>query len=105
MSTILAMLQKTRRAVIARGARVEDADDIIQEAFARMESYLRVHAVANQEAFLLRVALNIGRDQARREKRAPFSDSPLALELVADASPQPDEILRARERLRRAKAG
>jgi RNA polymerase sigma-70 factor (ECF subfamily) len=69
--------------------------------------YTRAHRVENQEAFLMRAAVNLSRDQAKRRKRSPFSTVELAvtLEAVADAAPQADEIVRAQERLRRAKAG
>jgi RNA polymerase sigma-70 factor (ECF subfamily) len=45
------------------------------------------------------------RDRARRQRTAPFDSVTLDLETVADASPQPDEIVRGRERLRRAQTG
>ena len=105
MNAILEMFAKARRAVIRRGAAIDDADDIVQEAFARMQSYLRAHAVENKEAFLMRVAVNISRDQARRNKSAPFAPADVAADVIADDAPQPDEIIRAQERLRRARAG
>lgn len=105
MSAIRQMLQKVRRTVVRRGAAVDDADDIVQEAFARMEAYSRTHEVTNAEAFLMRTAVNISRDEALRRVRSPFHAGELALENVSDGSPQPDEIVRARERLRRARAG
>jgi DNA-directed RNA polymerase specialized sigma24 family protein len=45
------------------------------------------------------------RDRARRARVAPFENVSLDLELVADGSPQPDEIVQGRERLRRAQTG
>ena len=105
MSAIRQMLGKVRRTLVRRGAAIDDADDIVQEAFARMEAYSRTHEVANAEAFLMRTAVNISRDEAWRRMRSPFSSAGLAMETVCDGAPQPDEIVRARERLRRAKAG
>ena len=99
------MLQKVRRAVIRRGAPEDDADDIVQEAFVRMEVYRQASAVANEEAFLMRTAVNLGRDQARRRKISPFIDADLAVESALDGSPPAEEIIRARERLRRAAVG
>jgi RNA polymerase sigma-70 factor (ECF subfamily) len=105
MDAIGQILKKVRRTVVRRGAPVHDADDIVQEAFARMEAYARTHEVANEEAFLMRTAVNIGRDEACRRFRSPLAPSDRSVELIADAAPQPDEVLRARERLRRARAG
>lgn len=105
MSSISKMLEKVRRTVARRGAEVGDVDDIVQEAFARMESYMRAHVVENKEAFLVRVAVNISRDQAKRRRGSPICASDWSMDLVADAAPKPDEIVRAQERLRRAKAG
>jgi RNA polymerase sigma-70 factor (ECF subfamily) len=105
MDAIGQILRKVRRTVVRRGAPVHDADDIVQEAFARMEAYARTHEVANEEAFLMRTAVNIGRDEACRRYRSPLVSGDQTAELIADGAPQPDEILRARERLRRARAG
>lgn len=99
------MLKKARSVVLRRGANADDADDIVQEAFARLEAYTRAHEVKSQEAFLVRAAVNIARDQARRRKRAPFDTGEVDLQEIQDDAVQPDEILRARQRLRRANAG
>jgi len=107
MNPIRHMYKKLRRTVIRHGAPSDDADDIVQEAFARLEFYAQSHKVQNQEAFLMQVAININHDQAKRRARAPFSFTSLEIPLdaIADLAPQPDEIVHARERLRRAKAG
>ena len=105
MSGIASMFAKIRHAMIRRGTVADDADDIVQEAFARLEAYRQAVAVTNEEAFLMRTAVNLGRDQARRRKVAPFVDAELAIESIIDGAPPPDEIIRARERLRRASAG
>src|SRR5258708_6656647 len=105
MNPITDMLQKVRSVVLRRGVGPDDADDIVQEAFARMEAYTRAHVVRSQEAFLVNAAINITRDEARRRSKAPFSAAAHNVDMVADGAPQPDEIVRAQERLRRAKAG
>lgn len=105
MNAISQMLEKVRRSVIRRGAEFGEAEDIVQEAFARMESYMRAHVVENKEAFLMQVAMNISRDQAKRRLGSPILASDWSMDLIADAAPKPDEIVRAQERLRRAKAG
>ena len=105
MGGIASMLQKLRRVLIRRGVARDDADDIVQEAFARLEAYRQSSAVANEEAFLMRTAVNLARDEARRRKVSPFVDGQLSLDAIMDGSPPADEIIRARERLRRAAAG
>lgn len=105
MSAISQMLRKARAAVLRQGVAPQDADDILQEAFARLEAYTRTHELRSQEAFLVTAAVNIGRDQARRRRHAPFEADVLDLEAVADAAPPPDEHARMQERLRRANAG
>jgi RNA polymerase sigma factor (sigma-70 family) len=99
------MLKNVRSFIVRRGVGPDEADDIIQEAFARLEAYTQAKEVASQEAFLTRTALNLVRDRARRARAAPFESSTLDLETIADVSPQPDEIVRGRERLRRAQTG
>jgi len=107
MDPIRQMYKKLRRTLIRHGAHFDDADDIVQEAFARLEFYAQSHKVQNQEAFLMQVAININRDQAKRRARGPFASVPLEIPLdaIADLTPLPDEIVHARERLRHAKAG
>lgn len=99
------MLKSVRSYIVRRGAGRDDADDIIQEAFARLEAYTQAKEVCFQEAFLRRTALNLMRDRARRAKSAPFDNVAVELDSVADAHPQPDEIVRGRERLRRVQSG
>ena len=95
-----------RSLIVRRGVGPDDADDIIQEAFARLEAYTQAKEVCSREAFLMRTAQNLVRDRARRAHAAPFENNvALDLELVADVSPQPDEIVQGRERLRRAQTG
>jgi RNA polymerase sigma-70 factor (ECF subfamily) len=105
MDHIRQMVSKARRLLLRRGASIDDADDIVQEAFARLEAYTRSHEVRSQEAFVMNAALNINRDQARRRRNAPFVVGEIDPDLIADRQPAADEVLRAHERLRRADAG
>jgi RNA polymerase sigma-70 factor (ECF subfamily) len=99
------MLKSVRSFIVRRGVGPDDADDIIQEAFARLEAYTQAKEVCFQEAVLRRTALNLIRDRARRARSAPFESVTVDLDTVADAHPQPDEIVRGRERLRRVQSG
>jgi RNA polymerase sigma-70 factor (ECF subfamily) len=88
--------------VLRRGASPDDADDIVQEAFARMEAYTRLHEVRSQEAFLVNAAVNIARDQARKARSTPFARNVFDIDGIADRAPSQDEALRSQEKLRRA---
>lgn len=105
MNRLAEMLKKARWTVLRRGAPADEADDIVQEAFARLEAYTRAHEVRSEEAFLITAATNIVRDRRRRRARSPFVTGDVDCSMVADQQPMPDEMLRARERLRRAAAG
>lgn len=105
MDPISRLMKKARAVVLRRGAPFDDAEDIVQEAFARLDAYTRTHEIKSEEAFLINAAVNISRDQARRRRNAPFSDSAVQIDLVADSAPPADEVLRAQERLRRLTAG
>jgi RNA polymerase sigma-70 factor (ECF subfamily) len=105
MDAISRLMKRARAIVVRRGAPLDDADDIVQEAFARLEAYTRTHEIRSQDAFVVHAALNISRDQARRRKTAPFATGVLDLEALADPAPRQDQVLRAQERIRRANAG
>jgi RNA polymerase sigma factor (sigma-70 family) len=105
MPAIKDTINKVRLLMIKRGVRTDDAEDVVQEAFARLEAYTRAHEVRSKEAFLVTAATNIARDMARRRKVEPFGDAPYDLELFPDGAPGPDEVARAQECVRRAEAG
>lgn len=105
MSDVLQMFRKVRAVVLRQGVAQQDADDIVQEAFARLESYTRRQELRSQEAFLVTTAVNIGRDAARRRGRAPSLAAEFDLDTIVDAAPQPEEHLLLQERLRRTKTG
>lgn len=105
MSSIRDMFRKARAVVRRKGVAIDDADDVVQEAFVRLAAYTRAHEIRSQEAFLVNAAVNISRDQARRRKREPFAPAEGDLELVADHAPEPEQVVRARQGLRLAAAG
>lgn len=100
-----AMLRKVRGIVHRAGVATQDVDDLIQEAFARVESYARKHEVRSREALLVTTATNLSRDQARRRIRSPMHDDRVDLERLVDDAPQPEERLLMLERLRRIDSG
>ena len=83
----------------------QDAEDLLHSAWLRLFAYRAEHEVRQPAAFLAQTAANLAVDkhrQGRRLAREPLEDFEGGLE---DASPLQDEVLAARERLRRVQAG
>jgi RNA polymerase sigma-70 factor (ECF subfamily) len=99
------MLEKARRAILRRGVLSQDADDLVQEAFLRVEACEQKQMIRSHEAMLVTTAVNLSLDKARRRKYSPFVEFTEDLLTAADDAPPPDEIVRARHRLRRAAEG
>jgi RNA polymerase sigma factor (sigma-70 family) len=98
------MLAKAKRAVVRRGVAEQDADELVQEAFLRIERYERDRTARSQEALLVTAAVNLSIDRKRRDARAPFADTP-DLHNIADAMPDPAQIMEQQRRLEHARAG
>ncbi len=99
------LLVKLRRLLRSRGQSRDDADDLIQEAFLRLQVYCREHEVRQTEAFLVRTALNLATDRGRHQVHTRrVTEAVRALQII-DSSPPPDDVLTAQERLLRMKAG
>jgi DNA-directed RNA polymerase specialized sigma24 family protein len=96
---------KLRRLLRSRGRSMDDTDDIIQEAFLRLQLYCQEHVVQKQEAFLVRVALNLCVDQSKREQRARIEPGALERLTLIDPNPLPDAVYDGQKRLRRWIAG
>ncbi|HEY0686151.1 MAG TPA: sigma-70 family RNA polymerase sigma factor [Steroidobacter sp.] len=105
MDELRTLLFKLRRLLRSRGRTVDDTDDLIQEAFLRLQLYCRDHAVEKKEAFLVRTALNLSTDQARRDQRAPLQQGLLEEIVLIDPYPSPDEVYASQKRLLRWKQG
>jgi RNA polymerase sigma factor (sigma-70 family) len=95
------MLARVRRRTRAD----QDAEDLLHSAWLRLIAYRAEHEVREPTAFLVQTAANLAVDQHRRAHRA----SPAPVEgfgaSLEDNSPLQDEVLEARERLRRVQAG
>lgn len=104
MATLAEILKKARRAVIRQGIADHDADELVHEAFLKVEQYQRDHEVRSQEALLVRAAVNLSIDRQRRRVRMPLSDG-ADLHEIADTAPDPARITEARARLRQVAAG
>lgn len=105
MDGVRLLLSKLRRLLASRGRSPEDIDDLMQEAFLRLQLYCRDTTVHNSEAFLVRTALNLSAMQGRRAqvgRSVTDEDEVLA---VMDSAPAPDEVYAAQQRVSRVKAG
>lgn len=83
-----------------RGARREDAEDLVQEAVLRLCAFMQAGGeVRNANAFVSRVAFNLAVDRHRSARRDRYaSESIEKLELI-DMAPSPCEVLEAENRL------
>jgi RNA polymerase sigma factor (sigma-70 family) len=105
MDEIHLLVLKLRRLLRSRGRSIDDTDDLIQEAFLRLQMYCRGKSVLQSEAFLVRTALNLSADQRRHERVAAVIPGALNSMQFIDPSPSPDAVLAAQERLLHLKAG
>lgn len=104
MNQLSDMLRRVRTTLRRRGVAEQDTEDLVQEAFLKVERYEQQHAVRSQEALLVKTAMNLSIDEARRNIRAPFGGTSNVFAIV-DATPDPEQSLHSRERLQRAAAG
>lgn len=96
----LARMARLIKSVRKRGRSREEAEDLIQEAFLRLHEYCRTTEVRNEEAFLARTVSNLAVDEFRRGQILSYAKTELEQSTtLADASPGPDRILAAQQRL------
>jgi len=98
------------RGVLARVVRATrgapGAEDYLHSAFIRLEEYRRANTVENPAGFLVRTAVNIAADEARRPAARTTEARPIDELLdISDSEPLADEVFAARKRLERVKAG
>lgn len=98
-------IRRIRGVLLRRGTSSTDADDLIQDAFLRLEIYKATRTVEHPDRFLVRTAVNLSIDAGRRRQRSPIVDIDIENLEIADNTPRADEVLVARERLRRLEAG
>ena len=104
MTTLADILKKARRAVVRQGIADQDADELVHDAYLKVQAYKREHAVRSQEALLVRAAVNLSIDRQRRAGRLPLAEGAVLYELP-DEAPDPARIMEARTRLRQVAAG
>ncbi len=105
MDEVKPLLVKLRRLLRSRGRSIDDTDDLIQEAFLRLQLYCREHTVEKTEAFLVRTALNLSADQSAYERRRCTVPDLIDKLPLIDPSPPLDEVYAGKKRLQHWKAG
>jgi RNA polymerase sigma factor (sigma-70 family) len=105
MDEVRLLVLKLRRLLRSRGRSIDDTEDLIQEAFLRLQVYCRDKCVEQTEAFLVRTALNLSIDQHRRETVAALVPGALDAMQFVDPSPSPDAVCEAQERLQHMRRG
>jgi RNA polymerase sigma factor (sigma-70 family) len=105
MEAVALLLTKLRKLLLSRGRTVDDTDDLIQEAFLRLELYCRDHQVQQPEAFLVRTALNLSVDERRSAHARRIVAERVETLALIDPRPTPDEVLATQQRLQRMKRG
>ena len=95
MPTLPMYFRRLQRMLLRRGRSRDDADDLIQEAFLKMQEYCeRGGQVRQPEGFLVRTVLRLASNARRDEHRNLYSDEQVEnLTLLVDTTPTPDEVL------------
>ncbi len=105
MDKFRVLFERLHRLLASRGRSADDIDDLMQEAFLRLQEYSRARTVQNTEAFLVRTVLNLSAQQRRAARpHQSITDDPQILAIM-DPTPIPDEVYAAQQRLLRVKAG
>jgi RNA polymerase sigma factor (sigma-70 family) len=99
-------LRRTKSILMRRGTGREDAEDLIQDAFIKMQLYCEKGGeIRKPEGFLLRVALRLASNAHRDAHTDLYADKNVdELTLLIDTNPLPDEVLAAEECLIRMRA-
>jgi RNA polymerase sigma-70 factor (ECF subfamily) len=98
-----AVWSRLLRQIATLSGRPQDASDYLNDAYVRMSEQGRIQeqggaSIRNFEAFMVRIAVNLARDEHRRRRRRNVS-SDEDLNAIADGSPTPEEMLDVRQRL------
>lgn len=88
---------------IERRTSRSDAEDLLQDAYVRMVA--RDARPENDEAYLVRAAVNRGNDAYRMEEVRERNHADIAMTLLRQAAPLQDEALLAQVRLQRVSHG
>lgn len=97
-------IRRLKQLLRRRGQSPEDAEDLVQEAFLRLQAFLnKGNEVQRPEGFLVRTALNLAVDanrRAHRERRGHFEPQSIEDLALVDLTPSPEEVFAAEKRLK-----
>lgn len=95
--------RRLRTVLMRRGRTREEAEDLIQEAFLKMQEYCeRGGQVRQPEGFLMRTVLRLASNARRDAHRELYCDQSVEdFPLLIDTSPTPDEVLAGDQCLQR----
>jgi RNA polymerase sigma factor (sigma-70 family) len=96
---------RLRRLLRSRGRARDEIDDLIQDAFVRLQTYCRDREIVTPEAFLVRTALNLMIDARRKVDTSPRIQGGVESLVLVDPHPTPDEVLIGEERLKELNIG
>lgn len=103
MDRLPAYFRRMQKLLLRRGRSRAEAEDLIQEAFLKMQEYCeRGGQVHTPEGFLVRTVLRLAINARRDEHRELYTaDKVEELTFVLDTNPTPDEVLAGDECLKR----
>jgi RNA polymerase sigma-70 factor (ECF subfamily) len=95
--------RRMRKLLLRRGRTHAEAEDLIQDAFLKMQEYCRKGGeVRKPENFLVRTVLRLAANAVRDQHRELYSDQCVEeLTFILDSNPTPDEVLAEDECLER----
>jgi len=95
MNRLPTYFRHMQRMLLRRGRTREEAEDLIQEAFLKMQEYCQKGGEVRQpEGFLVRTVLRLSMNARRDEHRDLYGDKKVEeLTFVIDTNPTPDEVL------------
>ncbi len=97
--------RRMQKSLLRRGCTRDEAEDLIQDAFVRMQAFCEEGGeVREPGAFLMRTVMRLRSNARIHRQRHPYETGVLdELELI-DTAPSPDEVFAADECLKRMRA-
>ena len=98
--------RKAHGIVVRKGVPVDEADELVQEAFLKLERYERENEVRSREAFVVTAAVNMAIDRSRRASlKSNVSMDRVDFDAMAGDEVTQDEAMASRARLAHLEAG
>ena len=102
MNSLKDRINRLQKFLRRRGQRREDAEDLVQEAFLRLQIYCdQGNEVRSPDAFLSRTALNLAINAHEADRSHLHVKESIEDLMLVDLSPTPDEVFAAEECLER----